>query len=85
MKITEWPIALTCSLRYWCRTDGWSAMLPFYSLDQLKGPEVMKMYNPQRETINSGNDERGDLPLFHEGEGGGGEGAAVDGERVWGS
>ena len=57
-------------------------MLPFYSLDQLKGPEVMKMYNPKCETINTGNDERSDLPLFHERQGGGGEGAAVDGARV---
>jgi hypothetical protein len=40
MKMMEWPIVLTCSLQYWRRTGEWSAILPFYSLDRLGGPEV---------------------------------------------
>lgn len=82
MKIKEWPIVLTCSLVYWRRTGTWSAILHFYSLDGTKGPEVMEMYDTQYETINTGNDERSDLPLFHERQGGGGEGTTVDGARV---
>jgi hypothetical protein len=39
MKMKEWPIVLTCSLQYWS-IGKWSAKLPFYSLDRLKGPEV---------------------------------------------
>jgi hypothetical protein len=53
MKIKELPIVLTCSLQYW-RTGEWSAMLPFYSLDQLKGSEVN---DTQCEIINTGSDE----------------------------
>ena len=41
-------------------------MLPFYSLDQLKDPEVVKMCDTQCETTNTGDNERSDLPLFHE-------------------
>jgi hypothetical protein len=81
-KIKEWPIVLTCSLHHWCRTPEWLAIHSFYSLDQLKGPEVMKMNNTQRKTINAGDYKRSDLPLFHERQGGGGEGAAVDGAGV---
>jgi hypothetical protein len=84
MKIKEWPIVLTCSLHYLCRASGWPAMLPFYSLDQLKDPEVMKMCDTQCNTINTGNNERSDPPLFHEHHGGG-ESAAVDGEKGGGS
>ena len=40
------------------------------------------MNDSERETINIGNDERSNLPLFHECQGFGGEGAAVDGARV---
>lgn len=65
-KIKEWPIVLTCSLHHWCRTPEWLAMLPFYSLNQLKGPEVVKMYDTYCETINTGSNERSDPPLFHE-------------------
>jgi hypothetical protein len=39
MKMKEWPIVLTCSLQYWS-IGKWSAKLPFYSLDRLKGPEL---------------------------------------------
>jgi hypothetical protein len=53
------------------------AIHPFYSLDQLEDPEVIKMYDKQRET---GNDAQRDPPLFHEGAGG--EVATVDGARV---
>jgi hypothetical protein len=49
-------------------------VLPFYSLDQLKDPEVMKMCDTQCETINAGDNKRSDLPLFREHQGGGGEG-----------
>ncbi len=80
-KMKEWPIVLTCSL-HWDRTGGRLAKLPFYSLDKFEGPEVMKMYDTQREPVNIGNDERSDFPLFHERQGGGGEGAGVDGARV---
>jgi hypothetical protein len=51
MKIKEWPIGVTCSLQYWCRTGGWLANLPFYSLDQ--GPEDVKMNDTQRNIINT--------------------------------
>jgi hypothetical protein len=44
MKIKEWPIIMTCSLQYW------SAILPFYALDQLKYPEVV-------DSNDTGNDE----------------------------
>ena len=57
-------------------------MLPFYSLDQLKDPEVVKMCDTQCETINTGDNERSDLPLFHEHQAGGGEGSAVDGAKA---
>ena len=57
---------MTCSLQYWCRTPYWSAILPFYSLDQLTCPEVVDMNNTQCETVNMGNDERSNLPLFFE-------------------
>jgi hypothetical protein len=57
-------------------------MLPFYSLDQLKDPEVVKMCDTHCNTINAGDDKRNDLPLFHEYQGGAGEGAAVDGAKV---
>jgi hypothetical protein len=57
-------------------------MLPFYSLDQLEGPEVMKMFDTQSDSINTRNDQRSDLPFFHERQGVGGEGAAVDGAGV---
>ena len=40
------------------------------------------MNDTQHEIINTGDDERSDLPFFHERQGGGGEGAAVDGARV---
>ena len=53
-------------------------MHPFYSLDQLKDPEVVKMWDTQCKTFNTGDNERSDLPLFHEYQGGGGEGSAVD-------
>jgi hypothetical protein len=82
MKIKEWPIVLTCSLHYLCRTGGWLALLPFYSLDQLKAPEVVKICDAQCETINIGDNERSDLPLLHEYQGGGGEGSAVDGAKA---
>jgi hypothetical protein len=61
MKIKEWPIVLTCSLQYWCRAGEWSAIVPFHSLDRLKGPEVVKMNDTQRNTSNTGNDGRWDL------------------------
>jgi hypothetical protein len=48
-------------------------MLPFYSLDQLKDPEVVKMWDTQYETINTGDNKRSEFPLFHEHHGGGGE------------
>jgi len=53
-------------------------MVPFYSLDQVKGPEVVKMCDAQCETINTRDNERSDLPLFHEQQGCGGKGSAVD-------
>ena len=57
MKIKEWPIVLTCSLQC-SSTAGRLARLPFYSLDQLKTPEVVKMFDTQCDTIKSCNDER---------------------------
>jgi hypothetical protein len=51
MKMMEWPIVLTCSLQYGRRTEEWSAMLPFYSLDRGAGSEVDET---QSETINAG-------------------------------
>jgi hypothetical protein len=56
-------------------------MHPFYSLDQLKDPEVMKMCDTQCETTNTRDNKRSDLPLFREHQGGGGEGAVVDGAK----
>jgi hypothetical protein len=53
-------------------------MLPFYSLDQLKDPEGVKMCG----TINTGDNERSDLPLFREHQGGGAEGSAGDGAKA---
>ncbi len=53
MKIKEWPIVVTCSLQYWCRTGGWLASLPFYSLDQFKRPEDVKMNDTQRNIIST--------------------------------
>jgi hypothetical protein len=50
-------------------------MLPFYSLDQLKDPEVMKMCDTQCETINTRDNKRSDLPLFREHQGVAGDGA----------
>ncbi len=82
MRIKEWPIVLTCSLQYWRRTGEWSAILPFYSLDRIESPEVVQMNDSQYETGSIRNNERGDLPLFHERQGHGGEGVAVDGARV---
>lgn len=57
---------MTCSIPYWCRSPYWLAILRFYSLDQLKCPEVVD----------------GDLPLFHERQGSGGEGGVIDGASV---
>ena len=79
MRIREWPIVLTCSLGYWCHKAGWSAILPFYSLDLFKDPEVVNMYDTQ--CINTGNNDRSDSPHFDERHGGS-ESAAVDGEKV---
>ena len=59
MKMMEWPIVLTCSLQYWRRTEEWSAMLPFYSLDRGGGSEVD---DAQRKTIHGGSDKQGVLP-----------------------
>jgi hypothetical protein len=56
-------------------------MLPFYSLDRLKDPEVMKMCDAQCETINTRDNKRSDLPLFREHQGAGGEGVAGDGAK----
>jgi hypothetical protein len=85
MRIREWPIVLTCSLRYLCRPGEWLATHPFYSLDHLEGPEVMKMFDTQRDTLNTANDKRSDPPFFHERQGVGGEGAADLGVHDLGS
>jgi hypothetical protein len=61
MKIKEWPIVLTCSLQYGCRTGERLAMLPFYSLDRLKDPEAVKMCDTQCETINTRDEKRSDF------------------------
>jgi hypothetical protein len=53
MKIKEWPIVVSCSLQYWCRTGGWLTNLPFYSLDQLKCREDVKMNDTERNVINA--------------------------------
>jgi hypothetical protein len=74
MKIKEWPIVLTCSV-----SPRWLAIRLFYYLDQFDGQEAVEMCDTQCETINTGNDERSDLPLFHESRG---SGAALDDARV---
>jgi hypothetical protein len=47
MKITEWLIVITCSLQYWRRTEEWSAILPFYSLDR-RGSLRQTILGPRR-------------------------------------
>jgi hypothetical protein len=43
MKMMEWPIVLTCSLQYWQRTEEWSAILPFYSLDRVRSDRAREV------------------------------------------
>src|SRR5207247_177305 len=51
-------------------------------LDEVEGPEVVEVEDAFGLAAGCGDDERCDLLLFHEGEGGGGEVAGVDGEGV---
>jgi hypothetical protein len=64
MKMMEWPIVLTCSLQYWQRTEEWSAILPFYSLDRPKSSEVGDI---QCETISTRRNERNVLSSVSDG------------------
>src|SRR5260370_156161 len=68
-----WLFGLPCcaeARRTWWKASRWW------------GREVVEVEDALGVSCRIDDDQRGDLPVFHEGEGGGGEGAGVDRERA---